>query len=155
MNITMTIQIISGFIGSFAFAFLYNIRGKKLIFAGLGSLIAVGSYILLAEIIDSTAICYFIVAAMISIYAEIMARVMKSPTTTFIPLALIPLVPGSALYYTMAYVFDSDWNSFLEKAIYTMSLTVALALGIVLISAITKMINKEKTWKSESKTELN
>ena len=151
----MMVQILSGFLGSFAFAFLYNIRGKKLLFAGLGSLIAVGSYVLLAELIESTAICYFIVAAVISVYAEIMARVLKSPTTTFIPLALIPLVPGSALYYTMAYVFDSDWNSFLEKAIYTMSLTVALALGIVLISAITKMIHKEKTWKSELKIKSN
>ncbi len=141
---TMMIQILFGFLGSFAFAFLYNIRGKKLVFAGVGSLLAVGSYVLLAEIIENTAICYFIVAAMISVYAEMMARVLKSPTTTFIPLALIPLVPGSALYYTMAYVFDSDWNGFLDKGIYTMSLTVALALGIVMVNAIIKMMNKEK-----------
>lgn len=31
---TMIIQILFGFLGSFAFAFLYNIRGKKLMFAG-------------------------------------------------------------------------------------------------------------------------
>lgn len=141
---TMIIQILFGFLGSFAFGFLYNIRGKKLMFSGLGSLIAVGSYVLLAEVIENTAICYFIVAAMISIYAEMMARVLKSPTTTFIPLALIPLVPGSALYYTMANVFDADWNSFFGNAKYTMSLTVALALGVVMVNAIIKMINKEK-----------
>lgn len=141
---TMLIQILSGFFGSFAFAFLYNIRGKKLIFAALASLLSVGAYVLLAEVIKNTAICYFLVAALVSVYAEVMARVLKSPTTTFIPLGLIPLVPGSALYYTMAYVFESNWNSFLEKAIYTLSLTVALALGIVIVSAITKMVNKEK-----------
>ena len=149
--IELIVQIITGFIGSFGFAFLYNIRGRKLIFAGLGSLISVGIYVLLTMVIKNDALNYFIVAVLVSTYAEIMARVLKSPTTTFITVALIPLVPGSALYYTMAYTFDGDWVHFLENAVYTMSLTVALALGIVLVSAITKMINKEQLWKSESK----
>lgn len=137
-------MILTGFVGSFAFAVLYNIRGKKLIFAGLGCLISVGVYGLLSLVIESTVLCYFIVALLISAFAELMARVLKSPATTFITISLIPLVPGGALYNTMAYTFKGDWLNFFENAIYTLSLTIALALGIVFVSAATKMIYRIK-----------
>lgn len=137
-------MILTGFIGSFAFAVLYNIRGKKLIFAGLGCLLSVSVYGFLSLFIKSTPLCYFIVALLISVFAEVMARVLKSPATTFITISLIPLVPGGALYNTMAYTFEGDWINFFENAVYTLSLTVALALGIVLVSATTKMIYQKK-----------
>ncbi len=137
-------MILTGFIGSFAFAVLYNIRGRKLIFAGLGCLLSVGMYGILSLGIANTALCYFIVALLISAYAELMARVLKSPATTFITISLIPLVPGGALYNTMAFTFKGDWLNFFENAVYTLSLTIALALGIVLVSAATKMIYRVK-----------
>ncbi len=137
-------MILTGFIGSFAFAVLYNIRGKKLIFAGLGCLLSVGAYGLLSVVIESTPLCYFIVALLISGFAEVMARMLKSPATAFITISLIPLVPGSALYNTMAFTFKGDWLNFFENAVYTLSLTVALALGIVLVSAATKLIYRIK-----------
>lgn len=132
-------MILSGFLGSFAFSILYNIRGKKLLFAGMGCLLSVGIYSVLSLAIESIPLCYFIVALLISVYAELMARILKSPATTFITISLIPLVPGGALYNTMSYVFESDWLNFFENAVYTLSLTIALALGIVLVSAVTKM----------------
>ncbi|MBQ1965266.1 MAG: threonine/serine exporter family protein, partial [Clostridia bacterium] len=45
------------------------------------------------------------VAFSMSVYAGIMARVLKTPATTFITTSLIPLIPGGSLYYTMAYAF--------------------------------------------------
>ena len=77
---------------------------------------------------------------MISVYAEIMARLLKTPTTTFLITSLIPLIPGGSLYYTMTSVFEGDLLHFLDKGVYTLQLAVALALGIVLVSAVTKML---------------
>jgi uncharacterized membrane protein YjjB (DUF3815 family) len=137
-------MILMGCIGSFAFAFPYNIRGRKLIFSGFGGLISISLYLILDLFIKNSVLCYFIVALLISIYAEIMARVLKSPATTFITLSLIPLVPGSALYNTMAFTLKGDWTGFFENAIYTLSLAMALALGIVLVTAATKLITRIK-----------
>lgn len=135
------LQIITGFVGSLGFAILYNIRGKRLLFAALGGLFSWGLFIIFNKIIPNEALNYFLVAFIISVYAEIMARMLKTPTTTFITTSLIPLIPGGSLYYTMAYAFESDIERFIQKAIYTLQLASALALGIIVATTLTKLIN--------------
>lgn len=136
------IQILSGFVGTIGFAILFNVRGKRLLLASLGGLLSWLLFVLLNMYILSEPICYFIVAFLISTYAEIMARVLKTPTTSFITPSLIPLIPGSSLYYTMANAFQGNIETFLQKAVYTLQLASALALGIVVSATLTKIVYK-------------
>jgi len=144
MTIKDIMEIITGFIGSFGFALLYNIRGKKLVAAAVGGLMSWALFIVLGWGIPDEAIRYFIVALTLSVYAEIMARILKTPTTTFIITSLIPLIPGSSLYYTMASAFKNNADSFMSNGIKTIELAGALALGIISATAITGFINKIK-----------
>lgn len=138
------IQIIMGFIGSLGFGILFNVRGKRLAFASLGGLLSWGLFVLFSMFLKSEPLNYFLVALIISIYAEIMARILKTPTTTFITTSLIPLIPGSSLYYTMAYAFNSDVNNFFTKAVYTLQLASCLALGIIIAVTLTQIITRSK-----------
>lgn len=140
MTQTEFIQIITGFIGSLGFAVLFNVRGRKMLFAALGGFLSWSMFIALGFLIESEPVRYFIVAASVSIYAELMARVLRTPTTTFIMTALIPLIPGGSLYYTMAYALESDLSRFIEKGIYTLELALALALGVIIAAAATKTL---------------
>ena len=133
------IQILAGFIGSAGFAVLFNIRGKRLAAAATGGLLSWLLFVILGPYTASEPIRYFIVALVISAYAEIMARLLKSPTTTFITTSLIPLIPGGSLYYTMVHIFQGNMETFLQKAIYTLQLTAALALGIIVSTAFAKI----------------
>ncbi|MBQ7384559.1 MAG: threonine/serine exporter family protein [Clostridia bacterium] len=144
MTLTEFIQIIMGFIGSLGFAILFNIRGKRLLFASLGGLLSWLLFVLLGNFLADEALRYFIVAMIISAYAEVMARILKTPTTTFIATSIIPLVPGSALYYTMAHAFEGDAENFIAKAIYTLQLSCALALGVVVVTAFTRLVYRLK-----------
>lgn len=135
------IQIISGFIGTIGFTVLFNIRGKRMVFTSLGGFLSWTCFVLFSKFIDSEPICYFLVALLISFYAEIFARVLKSPTTTFITVSLIPLIPGGSLYYTMANAFKSDLQGFFERGVYTLQLAAALALGIIVATTVFKIIN--------------
>lgn len=150
MNNTEILQIVSGFIGSLGFGVLFNIRGKKLIIASIGGLLAWLLFILFNKAISNEAICYFIVAAIISAYAEISARLCKTPATTFITTSLIPLIPGSSLYYTMSSVFSGGLENFMKKAIYTLQLASSLALGIILSTAFLKIFLKLITAKNKN-----
>ena len=134
------LQIITGFLGSLGFAVLYNIHGKKLVLSALGGFLSWTLFLLFKFLTESESIRYFLVAVLISVYAEIMARLLKTPTTTFLITSLIPLIPGGSLYYTMTSVFEGELLHFLDKGVYTLQLAVALALGIVLVSAVTKML---------------
>ncbi len=140
MNTQAMLQIITACIGSLGFAVLFNVRGIRLIAVAVGGLLSWGVYLLSYRYIGNDPICYFLSAAFVTAYAEVMARVLKTPTTVFITSSLIPLVPGGSLYYTMAYAFQSDAQRFVEKAVYTLQLAAALAIGIIIATAFTQLI---------------
>ena len=130
------VQILTGFIGALCFGILFNLKGKRLLAGAIGGLLSWGIFIILSQFIASEALNYFIVSVSISIYAEIVAKQVKTPTTPIITTALIPLIPGGSLYYTIASAFDSSFGVFSEKALYTLKLAAALALGMIVVLAI-------------------
>lgn len=136
------IQIAAGAIGSLGFGILFNTRGKRLVFAALGGLWSWAVFLLLGRWIVSEVVRYFIVALFISLYAELMARILKTPTTTFIVTSLIPLIPGGSLYYTMSAALAKDKAEFLGRAVYTLQLAAALALGIIVTTTLMRMITR-------------
>lgn len=145
MTLNELLQILCAFIGSLSFGILFNVRKWRLVFAGIGGLLSWALFVVLSKFIPNEPINYFIVALVISFYAEIMARVLKTPTTTFITTSLIPLIPGGSLYYTMAYAFESNGEMFASKALYTLELASALALGIIVAATATKIYFKVKS----------
>lgn len=130
------IQIITGFIGSLCFGVLFNLKGKRLAAGALGGLLSWGLFVLFSQFIPSEPINYFLVAATVSVYAEVLAKVLKTPATPLITTSLIPLIPGGSLYYTVASAFDSSFGVFSEKAFYTLKLAAALALGMIVVLAV-------------------
>ena len=142
MTQTEMIQILASLAGTTAFAILFNIRGSRLTVTAIGGLLSWLLYVVLSRFIPSEPIIYFIVAWAISTGAEIMARVLKTPTTTFITTALIALIPGGSLYYTMANAFHGNVETFLQKGLYTLQLAAALALGIIVSATLTKVLQK-------------
>lgn len=133
------VQIITGCIGSLCFGILFNIKGKKLLSVALGGLLAWGIFVVLSCFISSEPVNYLIVSMIISVYAEILARVLKTPSMPIITTSLIPLIPGGALYYTASYAFDSDLTLFVEKGVATLKLAAALALGIIIVLATVRI----------------
>ena len=133
-------QIFTGFLGSLGFSVLFHIRGRRLAIASLGGLISWTVFLLLEPLLPGEPVRYFLASAAVTVYAEIFARVVKTPTTTFLVPSLIPLIPGGALYYTMNYALNEQWQSFAAKALYTLELAAALALGIIAMTTLTRMI---------------
>ena len=146
------LQIVTGCIGSLGFGILFNVRGARLVVASLGGLLSWLLFLLLGRLIESEAVNYLIVSLLLTLYAETMARVMKTPTTTFITASLIPLIPGGSLYYTMAYAFQNDGTRFVQKAVYTLELAAALAIGVIAATALAKlMVNCQKLLQPNTK----
>ena len=134
------IQVLTGALGSFGFGVLFNLRGKKLGIITLGGLISWSVFLLLERWVPGEPARYFLSMTAISVYAEVFARVEKTPTTTFLVPCVIPLIPGSALYYTMNYALKEQWDLFLQKAFYTLELALALALGIIAVTTVTRLL---------------
>ena len=134
------VQILMGGLGTLGFNLLFHIRGKKLVLATLGGVISWAVFLVLEPLLPGEAVRYFISAAVVTAYGEILARVEKTPTTTFLVPSIIPLIPGSALYYTMNYALNNQWSQFAGQAFYTVQLALALAVGIIAVTTAVRLV---------------
>ena len=89
--------------------------GKKLWFAALGGCLSWAVYLAVEFITPSPYVCGFWSTVAITLYAECMARIHKTPVTVFLVSATIPLIPGAALYRTMNWMLMKDWAKFPER----------------------------------------
>lgn len=140
MNTVALIQILTGFLGSLGFSVLFNIRGSKLIIAAFGGFISWGLFLFLGIFFESEPLRYFFSSVAVTVYAEIFARIKKTPTTTFLVASIIPLIPGGVLYQTMNFALKSDWENFSQTAFYTIKLALSLAVGIIVVSSVLRMV---------------
>ena len=58
--------------------------------------------------------------------------------------SLIPLIPGSSLYYTMTNAFLRNGVDFIERGIITLSLAGTLAAGIIVVAGLAKIFKRAK-----------
>jgi uncharacterized membrane protein YjjB (DUF3815 family) len=145
----MLIQIVVAFLSSFGFGIIFNIKGKNLIFASIGGTLSWFSYLYLKENNISDILSLFISSILFSIYSEICARRLKTPVTTIVICALIPLVPGSGMYYTMYETISGNISRAVELGVNTLASAGILALGVIFVSTITKQVTNLKKVKEK------
>ncbi|MBP3381282.1 MAG: threonine/serine exporter family protein [Clostridia bacterium] len=144
MKWSMLIEVLASFVGTLGFGYLFNIRGRKLVYAALGGMAAWALFLGLGFWIESEVLRYFIVSVCSTVYAEVLARRLKTPATTFCIITLIPLVPGGALYYTTTTALSGNLDLFIPRLTNTVQLAVALSLGIVIVTAACRLVLKKK-----------
>jgi uncharacterized membrane protein YjjB (DUF3815 family) len=150
----MIIEVLSAFISSFAFGIVFNIKGKNLFFSALCGALGWFIYKFSIKVGSSDTTALFWAAVGLSVYSEVFARILKTPVTTFVIAALIPLVPGGGMYYTMVEAITGNVMKSLETGIKTLASAGVLALGIILVSTITKTLIKYNSSK-KLKTQEN
>ena len=137
-------ESIFSIVGCFGFGMLFNIKGKKLLFASLGGGLSWFVYSLCLNNSISEISSLLISSIIFSIYSEIMARILKTPVTSLIICALLPLVPGAGMYYTMYDVVTGNISSSISTGLNTIASAGTLALGVILVTTITRIITKKR-----------
>lgn len=140
----MIIEVVSAFIASMAFGIIFNIKNRNLFFAALCGAIGWFVYKLALNNGFSDTLSLFLASISLSTYSEVFARILKTPVTTFIIVALIPLVPGGGMYYTMLEAITGNIMKSLETGIETIASAGVLAIGIILVSTLTKTVVRYK-----------
>ncbi|OXS25883.1 MAG: hypothetical protein BI182_13420 [Acetobacterium sp. MES1] len=127
---------------SLAFAIVFNIPRNKLLLSALGGLLGQLVYVVFQLFISNDVILYLLATIAISLYAEVLARLTKSPTTIYLAVALIPLVPGGGIYYTMLYFINGEMDLGITTGVHTLLISGALAVGIIMISSTVNLVRK-------------
>jgi uncharacterized membrane protein YjjB (DUF3815 family) len=88
---------------------------------------------------------YFAATVVTAIYSESMARFVKKPATEFQIVALLPLVPGGGIFYTMEYCVIGNNSMFVSTGLHTLGIAGALAMGVLLVSTAVRLIHIVRT----------
>lgn len=137
---TEIIQIITAFLGTLGFTVVFRSKREHILPIALGGAVSWVAYLVCAQFVSSDPICYFAASAVVGVYAEILARVLKTPAINIFAVAVLPLIPGGALYYTMRYAVIGEWEKFLVQGNITLGIAVAIALGIISVSTVIKLL---------------
>ena len=135
------------FLACAGFCLVFNMRGRVLALASLGG--AIGWFVyLLFNPLQNDIIQFFLATVATAVYSEIMARVMKRPATEFQVVALLPMVPGGGIFYTMEYCVIGNNEMFIRTGLHTLGIAGALAMGILLISSFVRLLSVTGSRKS-------
>lgn len=133
---SVPIQLIGSFIACFGFSIIFNVQGFGIILCAGGGVLAWAVYLLVLEFGSSDLTAFFAAAVTASLYAEIMARIRKYPAISYLVIAILPFIPGSNVYYTMAHALRGDMASFSNVGMHTIAITGVTAVGILLVSTL-------------------
>ena len=145
------IKIVTIFFSSFGFALLFNINKKFVLQGAFGGLVVYGVYILMEKAGLGVFQSSFVSACVCSIYAQINARVNKAPSVVFYIPAIVPLIPGSSLYYSILNIVNGNKSEFIMYAISTAKFAFGISAGVTLISALMVIFNSYMSTKTIKK----
>ena len=137
-------QLLAAFVGAMGFALLFGMRRRYLFAASLGALLGWGVYLLVEWLLGNTFLPSLAAAAFALSYSEIMAKVLKTPATLFVIPAIIPLVPGGSLFYTMSCADHGELASARLYGTRTGECALAIAAGISIVLAFRELRTKRQ-----------
>jgi uncharacterized membrane protein YjjB (DUF3815 family) len=137
-------QLLSAFVGSLGFALIFGMRRRYLFAASLGALLGWGVYLLAELCFESSFLPPLFAAAFSVAYSELMAKALKTPATLFVIPAIIPLVPGGSLYYTMSCAVHRDLANARVYGSRTLETALAVATGISFVLAFRELKTKRQ-----------
>ena len=139
---------IASFVACLGFVILFNIHGYGNMLCALGSGLTWAAYCICAAAGLGYFSCCLIGTMVSAIFAEAMARIRKYPAISYLIIAVLPLIPGSSIYYTALEAVNGNMNGFIYYGTETLGTAGAMAVGILMVSTAMRMWFTRKLPKS-------
>lgn len=129
------------FLACIGFCLVFNIHGPGMLICGGGGALGWLVYLAADAITPHDILRYLLATVAITLYSELMARVRRCPVTSYLLIALLPMVPGGGIYNAMRYCAAGENQLFLSTLLNTLGIAGALALGAVLGSSLFRLLS--------------
>lgn len=140
LNSNVIISLMASAVAGVGFALWFRVRGKKIIFCAIGSLLTWACYLGIFHFYPGTFVATLAASIAGAFYAQIMARVHKAPATIFQTVSVIPLIPGATLYYMMSGFVTGRMDFALNQGGTFIMTCMGIVLGFMAVEVIGKYI---------------
>ena len=134
------VQCLASVVGCTGFFILFNIHGAGAFLCSLGGGITWAAYCVATFLGCNPIVASFAATLIAALYAEIMARIRKYPTISYLVISLFPLIPGAGIYYTANHLIRGNMMDFATQGKQTIAIAGVIAVGILLISSIVRLV---------------
>lgn len=132
-------------LGTVGFCIVLNVPKSKILSVIIGAFACSFTFEMLFEY---TALgifaCTLIAVIVAHTYSEIIARILKTPSTVILIPSTVPLLPGGYLFYAMSGLVTGDRTAFAYNARQTALVAFAIALGSVITLIVLNIIRRVK-----------
>lgn len=134
------IAVLSAVIGTVGFSFMLRLRKNRLPVIAVSTALCYSVYLFGLYLNLEDFMANFLASLFAAFASEFLARRFKAPVTVFLTPTILPLVPGSSLYYTIEALFKSDF-SMATLHFSALAFTIgAILFGIIIVNTIMKCI---------------
>ncbi len=140
LNHNIPIQLISCTVACIGFALWFKIRGRQVLYSGIGAFFTWGIYIVVYAARPSNFLATLVAAVFVAFYAFIMSRINRAPSTIFLTASVFPLIPGPNLYYMMYGCVSKDVELAFGEMIVLFATCLAIAFGFIIVDVASRSI---------------
>ena len=134
------LQCLFSVIASYGFVVVFNIHGFGSFLCALGGGITWAAFCVVQALGGQDMMCFFLATVVAAIFAEVMARVRKYPAISYLISCLLPLIPGSGIYYAAQQAMQGNSSGFVFYAGRTLAIAGVMAVGILMVVTMTKVL---------------
>lgn len=129
-------QTVGAFVAVLGFSIILEVPRKYIVYAG-----AIGAYgwliyLWMVRLGCSVPVSNLIAAIFISIGAQIMARICKTPVTVYNIAGIMPLVPGAGMYRIVYFALQGESSLVTFYINQTLQIAGMISVGIFLVDAV-------------------
>lgn len=145
-------QLILAFLGAAGFSLIFGVCDQLILTASFGGVVCWGTYLAVTHGLSLGIFTgAFLAAAFTEAYAVRMAKKRKTPAIVLFTSGIVPLIPGSGLYYMMRFVVSRDWIQARSYGYDTLLYALGIASGMSAVCAVREMWSRlRKKYVAES-----
>lgn len=140
----MVTSFIFALFATFGFCILFHVPLRCMLPAAAIGGMGWFAYQLLMELGLGITASVFIAACLVAMLADICSRLIKEAATVFVIPGILPLVPGSGIYYTMFHFIRGNMDKAGAWGARTLMIAGAIALGLLVVASVIRIVVNTK-----------
>ncbi len=144
LSMKLPVLLLSSFFGTLFFGFIQESPNRAIVTSACVGALSCLVYYLALKAAASPLLALFLGSFSIAFVSEVLARIMKMPTTTFISTSIVPLVPGIGLFLMMLSLVEQNTLDFVSKGVSATLQIGAMAMGLALDAFLVTGITQYK-----------
>lgn len=145
LQTSLPVQLSAALVATLGFALFYNVKKREIPALAVGGLGVWVVYLAVSALVPKMPFLATFVASVVgAIFSAGMGIWFKVPASIFFYVAVITLIPGRMLYFTMACAAAGSWALFENFATMTLIAVLGIAAGMSLIWAFAALVLKSR-----------